>query len=62
MALKSMLALAVVLAHQVLGQQVLRFGCSQLVIERIDPIVNPGMAPSAHTHQVKPSLISCLIV
>ena len=30
----------------------LRFGCSQLVIERADPIVNPGMTPSAHTHQI----------
>ncbi len=30
----------------------LRFGCSQLVIDRIDPLVNPGQAPSPHLHQV----------
>jgi hypothetical protein len=32
--------------------RLLRFACTQLVIERTDPIVNPGMNPSAHTHQV----------
>ncbi|KAH6652351.1 hypothetical protein BKA67DRAFT_593845 [Truncatella angustata] len=30
----------------------LRFGCSQLVVERIDPLVTPGENPSPHTHQV----------
>ncbi|KAK3314293.1 hypothetical protein B0H66DRAFT_577936 [Apodospora peruviana] len=30
----------------------LRFGCSQLVIDRIDPLVNPDTAPSPHLHQV----------
>ncbi|OAL53827.1 hypothetical protein IQ07DRAFT_501979 [Pyrenochaeta sp. DS3sAY3a] len=30
----------------------LRFGCSQVVVERIDPLVNPGMTPSPHMHQV----------
>lgn len=30
----------------------LRFGCSQLVIERIDPLVTPGANPSPHTHQI----------
>lgn len=30
----------------------LRFGCSQLVVERIDPLVAPGLNPSPHTHQV----------
>ena len=23
----------------------LRFGCSQIIIDRIDPLVNPGIAP-----------------
>ncbi|KAI0432297.1 hypothetical protein F5Y09DRAFT_329747 [Xylaria sp. FL1042] len=32
--------------------RLLRFVCSQLVIERIDPLVSPGMVPSPHTHQV----------
>ncbi|KAL2265061.1 hypothetical protein VTJ83DRAFT_7571 [Remersonia thermophila] len=30
----------------------LRFGCSQLVIDRIDPLVNPGQVPSPHMHQI----------
>ncbi|KAH8885545.1 hypothetical protein GQ53DRAFT_797195 [Thozetella sp. PMI_491] len=30
----------------------LRFGCSQVVIERLDPLVNPDVNPSPHLHQV----------
>ncbi|KAF5848945.1 hypothetical protein GGP41_010090 [Bipolaris sorokiniana] len=30
----------------------LRFGCAQSVIDRIDPLVNPGLAPSPHMHQI----------
>jgi len=30
----------------------LRFQCSQLVIERLDPLVNPGSVPSPHLHQI----------
>ena len=30
----------------------LRFGCSQLVVERLDPLVNPGANPSPHLHQI----------
>lgn len=30
----------------------LRFSCSRLVIERLDPLVNPGVIGSPHTHQV----------
>ncbi|KAF2786948.1 hypothetical protein K505DRAFT_258787 [Melanomma pulvis-pyrius CBS 109.77] len=30
----------------------LRFGCSEVVIERLDPLVNPDMHPSPHMHQV----------
>ncbi|KAH8896741.1 hypothetical protein GQ53DRAFT_713546 [Thozetella sp. PMI_491] len=30
----------------------LRFSCSQLVVERLDPLVNPGVAPSPHLHQI----------
>jgi hypothetical protein len=32
--------------------RLLRFSCSQLVIERTDPLVNPGMNPSTHVHQI----------
>ncbi|KAK0609675.1 hypothetical protein B0T17DRAFT_566202 [Bombardia bombarda] len=34
------------------GSDFLRFGCSQLVVERTDPLVNPGIAPTPHMHQV----------
>ncbi|KJR82114.1 uncharacterized protein SPSK_03490 [Sporothrix schenckii 1099-18] len=30
----------------------IRFGCSSLTVQRIDPLVNPGMSPSSHLHQV----------
>jgi hypothetical protein len=29
----------------------LRFGCSQLTVQRLDPLVNPGQNPSPHLHQ-----------
>ncbi|KAL1873613.1 hypothetical protein VTK73DRAFT_800 [Phialemonium thermophilum] len=30
----------------------LRFSCSQLVIERLDPLVSPGVIGSPHNHQI----------
>ncbi|KAI2466278.1 hypothetical protein F4781DRAFT_434536 [Annulohypoxylon bovei var. microspora] len=30
----------------------LRFSCSQLVVERLDPLVNPGVVGSPHLHQI----------
>lgn len=30
----------------------LRFSCSQLVVDRLDPLVNPGLIPSPHLHQI----------
>lgn len=30
----------------------LRFACSQLVVERLDPLVNPGVIGTPHVHQV----------
>ncbi|KAK5659521.1 hypothetical protein OQA88_723 [Cercophora sp. LCS_1] len=30
----------------------LRFGCAQLTVQRLDPLVNPGQAPSTHLHQI----------
>lgn len=30
----------------------LRFGCPQTVIDRLDPLVNPGQVPSGHLHQI----------
>jgi hypothetical protein len=29
-----------------------RFHCSQLVVERLDPLVDPGLIPSSHVHQI----------
>lgn len=34
------------------GLTLLRFGCHKLVIDRIDPLGNPGPIPSPHQHQV----------
>ncbi|ORY16836.1 hypothetical protein BCR34DRAFT_475717 [Clohesyomyces aquaticus] len=34
------------------GLNHLRFGCSQITVERLDPLVNPGQYPTPHTHQV----------
>jgi hypothetical protein len=39
-------------AQSITAQQMIRFGCSQLVIERLDPLVNPGSTPSPHVHQI----------
>ncbi|PSN67715.1 hypothetical protein BS50DRAFT_599816 [Corynespora cassiicola Philippines] len=44
----SILALAAVTP----SYAVVRFHCSQLVTERLDPLVNPGMVPSVHVHQI----------
>lgn len=30
----------------------IRFQCSQLVTQRLDPLVSPGMIPSPHVHQI----------
>ena len=40
------------LAGGSLAQSMIRFGCSQLVIERLDPLVSPGALPSPHVHQI----------
>ncbi|GAB1312827.1 Nucleoside diphosphate-linked moiety X motif 17 [Madurella fahalii] len=40
------------LAPWATAQQMIRFGCSQLVIARMDPLVNPGVAQSPHVHQI----------
>lgn len=31
---------------------VLRFSCSQLSVDRLDPLVNPGVLGSPHLHQI----------
>jgi hypothetical protein len=40
------------MSRQYAQAAMMRFQCSQLVFDRIDPLVQPGMTPSAHMHQV----------
>jgi len=40
------------LAAPAAAQELMRFGCNQLTIDRIDPLVNPGQLPAQHMHQV----------
>lgn len=40
------------MARQFAQAAMMRFQCSQLVYDRIDPLVQPGVAPSTHMHQV----------
>lgn len=30
----------------------LRFGCAKSSVQRLDPLVNPGVNPSPHLHQI----------
>ncbi|KAF2874302.1 hypothetical protein BDV95DRAFT_539638 [Massariosphaeria phaeospora] len=34
------------------AQAALRFGCSTVSIQRLDPLVQPGITPSSHVHQI----------
>jgi hypothetical protein len=47
-----LLILARALALIASSQAGLRFGCSSLSIQRINPLVGPGNVPSAHLHQI----------
>lgn len=40
------------LALAIPSSALVRFHCSQLVTQRLDPLVNPGSIPSAHVHQI----------
>lgn len=40
------------MARQFSQSAMLRFQCSQLVFDRIDPLVQPGVLPSTHLHQI----------
>ncbi|KAK3387896.1 hypothetical protein B0H63DRAFT_166271 [Podospora didyma] len=40
------------LASGAAAQNMLRFACSQLVVDRIDPLVNPGQRYTPHLHQI----------
>jgi len=45
------LVIALVAQH-VTAQSMLRFACSQLVVERTDPLVDPGKKFTSHLHQI----------
>jgi len=47
-----MKTLSLALALTGTAQAALRFGCSTLTIQRLDPLVEPGAVPSAHLHQI----------
>jgi hypothetical protein len=34
------------------AQELMRFGCSQLTFDQLDPLVEPGALPSGHMHQI----------
>jgi hypothetical protein len=40
------------MARQFAQAAMMRFQCSQLVFDRIDPLVQPGQTPSTHLHQI----------
>ncbi|KLU89850.1 hypothetical protein MAPG_08819 [Magnaporthiopsis poae ATCC 64411] len=44
--------LTVALGLSAPASALLRFGCSQLTVQRLDPLVNPGETPSTHLHQI----------
>src|SRR5438477_408226 len=46
------LAAAALLAPVVSAQNMLRFACSQLVVDRVDPLVEPGKRYTPHLHQI----------
>lgn len=48
----ALLFAAAVDAQIAAGLNHLRFGCSQITVERLDPLVNPGMVGTPHMHQV----------
>ncbi|KAH8656718.1 hypothetical protein BGZ60DRAFT_532299 [Tricladium varicosporioides] len=41
-----------ILALSAPGSALIRFQCSQLVRQRLDPLVSPGQIPSPHVHQI----------
>lgn len=47
-----MLALVGAARAQGTSAAMMRFACSQLTVERLDPLVNPGLVGSPHTHQI----------
>lgn len=40
------------LLHAGISRAALRFGCSTVSVQRLDPLVEPGRIPSSHVHQI----------
>lgn len=51
MLVKALVAVAAA-ASLATAQELMRFGCAQLTVDRVDPLVEPGNMPSAHMHQI----------
>lgn len=47
-----MKSLSTILALIALVEAGLRFPCSELTVQRLDPVVQPGVAPSSHVHHI----------
>jgi hypothetical protein len=52
MLLTALLFAAAAQGQSLQGLNHLRFGCSQITVERLDPLVNPGMLGTPHVHQI----------
>jgi len=48
----TVVALAGTATAQGTAARMMRFACSQLVVERLDPLVNPGQVGTPHVHQI----------
>jgi hypothetical protein len=48
----SLAAVVALLASSAAAQNMLRFACSQLVVDRVDPLVQPGQRYTPHLHQI----------
>lgn len=48
----ALLAGALFAHHGAAQGNMLRFACSQLVVDRVDPLVNPGQKYTPHLHQI----------
>lgn len=48
----SLAVTALLAGQQAVAQNMLRFACSQLTVDRVDPLVNPGMVFTPHLHQI----------
>lgn len=48
----TLFATVALLGQNAAAQNMLRFACSQLTVDRVDPLVNPGQTYTPHLHQI----------